>query len=517
MKIKNKNLLSISLIIFLIIFSIAFNQYYGYIGILPIDSFLIFNSGYDVMNGYYPFKDYWTIKEPFIDIIQAIFFKLFGVSWFSYVFHASVFNCIITLCTFFLLKTLNLGNALSFFYSVCVAILTYPSAGTPFSDHHTLILCLLALYTFILAIYKKNNIYWFFIPVLLGFSFLSKQAPTVYVIFLITILSIIFFFKSKNILNFVTALVGVITFLILFFVLLFLGGIKFNDFLIQYFSYPMSLGGSRFEWLFPFEFQRIIWRYKLQYFSILVLIYLFIKFSLENKGKKFSDYLIIISVIIFCLLTIMHQLMTINAIFIYCLIPIFSGFSHIYSKKYLKKGKMIGNLLIALTLCSTFYYYSNYIKNRTFMDLRNINLENSIDGKEVHPKLSKIKWITMFYPNEPAKEASSIKLAFKILEEDKSKKIIITDYQFISVFLNQYDFSPTRFWYDFHGYPTENNIYFSYWKEFVLKKIRQNNIKSIYVLKPLHGETKPLENILSNCYQKKIFSEAFYKLVLSNC
>ena len=27
------------------------------------------------MNGYYPFKDYWTIKEPFIDLIQAIFLK----------------------------------------------------------------------------------------------------------------------------------------------------------------------------------------------------------------------------------------------------------------------------------------------------------------------------------------------------------------------------------------------------------------------------------------------------------
>ena len=106
MKIKNKNIQSITFIIFLILFSIMFNQYYGYIGILPIDSFLIFNSGYDLMNGAYPFKDYWTIKEPFIDLLQAIFFKLFGVSWFSYVFHASVFNCIITLCTFFLFKNL---------------------------------------------------------------------------------------------------------------------------------------------------------------------------------------------------------------------------------------------------------------------------------------------------------------------------------------------------------------------------------------------------------------------------
>ena len=151
---------------------------------------------------------------------------------------------------------------------------------------------------------------------------------------------------------------------------------------------------------FLLNFKRIIWRYKLQYL-IYISFNLFIhKVFIRKKGKKFSDYLIILSVIIFCLLTIMHQLMTINAIFIYCLIPIFCGLSHIYSKKYLKKNQMIGNLLITLTLCSTFYYYSNYIKNRTFMDLRNVNLENSIDGKEIHPKLSKIKWITMFYPDE---------------------------------------------------------------------------------------------------------------------
>ena len=98
---KNKQNTHIFYIIFLIIFSILFNQYYGYVGILPIDSFLVFNSAYDLMNGYYPFKDYWTIKEPFIDLVQAIFFKLLGVSWFSYVLHASIFNCIITLSTFF--------------------------------------------------------------------------------------------------------------------------------------------------------------------------------------------------------------------------------------------------------------------------------------------------------------------------------------------------------------------------------------------------------------------------------
>ncbi len=518
MKIKNKSFLNISLLIFLIFFSITFNQYHGYIGILPIDSFLIFNSGYDLMNGYFPFKDYWTIKEPFIDLIQAFFFKVLGVSWFSYVFHASVFNCIITIYTFYLFKKLNLNNNLSFFYSISVAILTYPTAGTPFSDHHTLIFCLLSLYFFILAVNENKKIFWFIIPLLLGFSFLSKQAPTVYVIFVITVLSIVFFVRSKNISNFVAAISGTTAFLLLFFILIYLGNINFNDFIIQYFAYPKSLGGSRLEWLSPFEFQRIFWRYKLQYLSIAILIYLFIKFSFSKQKKEnYSDYLIMISIISFCLLTIMHQLMTINAIFIYCLIPIFCGFSHIFSKKYLGREKIIGRFLITLTLCSTVYYYFNYITNRTFMDLRGVDLTNSLDGKKIHPALSNIKWITMFYPDNPEEEISNIKMALKIIKEDKSKKMLITDYQFISVFLKEYDYSPTRFWYDFHGYPSEDNKYFSYWKQFVLKKIKNNNIKNIYVLKPLHGETKPLENILKGCYQRKNFSEVFYKLILKNC
>ena len=151
------------------------------------------------------------------------------------------------------------------------------------------------------------------------------------------------------------------------------------------------------------------------------------------------------------------------------------------------------------------------------MDLRGVNLEKSIDGKKIHEKLSKIRWITMFYPDNPEKEVSKILLALKTIEDDKDKIMLITDYQFISVFLNQYDYSPTRFWYDFHGYPVENSKYFNYWRQFVLNKIRKNKINNIYVLKPLHGETKPLENILKNCYKKQNISENFYKLILNNC
>ena len=78
--------------------------------------------------------------------------------------------------------------------------------------------------------------------------------------------------------------------------------------------------------------------------------------------------------------------MTINAIFIYCLIPIFSAFSHIYSNAILQK-KYVNYFLILLTLCSTIYYFLTYVHNRTFMDLRNVDLNNSINGSEVDGRL----------------------------------------------------------------------------------------------------------------------------------
>ena len=59
----------------LIIISFSINQYYAFIGVLPVDSFSTFNAGYDILHGSYPFKDFWTIKGPVLDIIQAIYFR----------------------------------------------------------------------------------------------------------------------------------------------------------------------------------------------------------------------------------------------------------------------------------------------------------------------------------------------------------------------------------------------------------------------------------------------------------
>ena len=60
-------------VIFLFFFSLLINQYYGNRGIFPADSFAHFDTGFRILLGEYPFKNYWVVSGPFIDYLQAVF------------------------------------------------------------------------------------------------------------------------------------------------------------------------------------------------------------------------------------------------------------------------------------------------------------------------------------------------------------------------------------------------------------------------------------------------------------
>ena len=59
-------------IVFLCLFSLLFNFYYGYKGIFPIDSFLTFDAAFNITSGNHLFKDYWLITGPLLDYIQSL-------------------------------------------------------------------------------------------------------------------------------------------------------------------------------------------------------------------------------------------------------------------------------------------------------------------------------------------------------------------------------------------------------------------------------------------------------------
>ena len=147
--ILNKNYLFIFLIS---IFSLFINYYYAYIGVFPLDSFLIFDAGYNIISGNYPFKDYWSITGPLLDYFQSVFFLIFGVNWFGFVFHSSLLNMLLAIFSFYFFCKIGLKNYYAFIYSLGISVLAYPSVGTPFPDHHAFIFSLFAIYSISLGI-----------------------------------------------------------------------------------------------------------------------------------------------------------------------------------------------------------------------------------------------------------------------------------------------------------------------------------------------------------------------------
>ena len=217
-------------ILFLFFFSIIINQYYGNRGAFPMDSFHCFDSGYRVLNGDVPFIDYWLVRGPLLDYIQAVFFYIFGVNWQSYVLHASLINALVTISTFFVLKNFKLKSTYCFMYSLFFSILAYPSSGTPFLDHHSAFFSLLGIYCLLLAINNQRKLYWALVPVFLGFAFLSKQVPAVYIILSIGFILILYSVVNKKFDCIKYSLISSVSFIFLIFIFGKFQGITLSSF-----------------------------------------------------------------------------------------------------------------------------------------------------------------------------------------------------------------------------------------------------------------------------------------------
>ena len=271
-----------ALVIFL--FGVLICQYTGNRGVFPIDSFGFFDSGYRILNGDHPFKDYWTVTGFFIDYLQSIIFYLFGINWQTYLLNASLLNGLVSLLVYFLFTNLGLNIKLSFFYAICFSILAYPSSGTPFVDHHSALLSLVALILLIKAINTNKLHLWFLVPIFLFTAFLSKQVPAAY-IFLVVILLIIFhlthqskrdFFRIFFTLTFSSTITFI--FLIIFFII---NNIDINLFISQYLYYPANIGEGRYQTV-NYDLKNSFFNFKFIYLSLFFLV----MFSIKNLKKK---------------------------------------------------------------------------------------------------------------------------------------------------------------------------------------------------------------------------------------
>ena len=504
----------------LTIFSVIINQYYGNKGIFPIDSFHFFDSGYRILKGEVPFLDYWVVKGPLLDYLQAGFFYIFGENWQAYVFHASFFNAFTTLATFYVLKTYKLKTNLVFLYSLSFCILAYPSSGTPFIDHHSAFFSLLAVYSFLLAINSNKRIYWILIPVLLSLSFLSKQVPAGYVIISLFFTLVLYFYIKRNIEKIKYLVISSILFI--FFIICFgvLNGINFSDFTNQFFLYPQTIGSLRFSNL-DFSLKNIIENFIIIYAVLLPLFFINFKNALNKKKYFYHNQFFTFTILfLFTLSLILHQLLTKNQTFIFFLIPILAAFSHqSFQDLNFKFKKIISIFLILTVIFATFKYHLRFNEGRKFHELESVNFDLAIKANEIHENLSGLKWITPHFPKQPSHEINQIKQILNILENDKGKKMVISNYPIFSLILKQKLFSPSRVYTgDGTTHPLPENRFYKNYEILMQRIIDKNNIETIYMIN-ITGEDINFSylNSYKNCDKKNILVNSVEVYNLKKC
>ena len=475
------------LVLLIFFFSILINQYYGNRGAFPIDSFAHFDIAFRILQGDIPFQDYWLVSGLFIDYMQAFFFYLFGVNFQVYVLQASLTNCLISILTFYLLKNFNLNVYLCFFYSISFAILAYTTSGTLSVDHHASLLCLLAIYSLILAIKTEKKKFLYFLPIILGLAFLTKSAPTVYIIFSIFFILLFYIFNNQKYLWLRYIFLGSIFFLILVFLFGYYQGIQMLPFLQQYILFPSTIAEGRYGEL---NFTKgIFFTYKFIYLVFLPIFFIniFNFFKLKNYYKE-NYFYYFISLLMLMITLIFHQINTANQEFIFFLIPVLCAFSHIYLNLHkVKLNKYLNVGLILICLFITFKYHIRFNEERKFHEMNNVDFKLTVDAKKIDKKLSGLNWITPIFEKNPMDEINLIKEALVILKNDQRKKMVLTNYSFFSSILEENLNSPSR-WYISNGsaYPLENNKYFNIYKNFLVNVIKKNNIEVVYIINPIN-------------------------------
>lgn len=531
-------ILEILSILTVLIFSFFISFYYGHQGLMPLDDLQNFNSGYRTLTGDFPFRDYYSITGPILDIWQGNIYKLFGISWQSLLLHASVMNCLYSLSIFIFLKKLKFTNLNCFFYSLSAGLLMYPTSGNPTVEHNSLILSSLATLLFLIALIENKKNYIFISIFIFFISFFTKQVPTGYfVVFCIFIyMSKIFSnYNWKILFNFLVY--STILFLI-FLIYFYFNGVLLQDIFDQYIIIAMNLGESRLNNI------NLIFIYENVSKLFFLLFMLIPSFYLSYVTKKLNLSIILIGL---SLVIVFYELHSNNQPITFSLLPLFiSLFYFFYSKEnlelqfiryffyivivyafyrilrfeifyififisillvfYFKQKPSISSLCLIYLLITSCLYFEKYIKIRAWDDLNKNDLIKSFDAGTIDPKFKYLKWKTVYFEkiDEEKKLIFSTLDYLKNLDKDVNY-LLVSDYQIYNAILDRKDFSPVKYWFQDATYPSRDHNLRKKFEIFFKTKLVKNNVKEIIVDNTAKFKSKELSEFswLYVCLEKK--------------
>ena len=511
-------------ILILIIYSFFINHYYGFQGFNYVDSFQHITGGKKILEGSLPFKDYWmTNSGPLMDLMQAFYFKFFGISWNSLVLNASIFNVIFTLNTYFFCKLLNTDNLSKIFLPLCAATIMYPSSGTPLIDYHSIIVSMVGLTYFLYFLNKKNFFLLGFTPFFFVIALFFKQVPSFYIALIILAISLFLLFKKEKKVFF-SQIIGSLIIIILSLILFNFLDIKIINIYEQYIVMPLSEYSFREE---NFDTSLFSSSQKIRYVVFLLIPFIFILFN-KLKNKKINNNLLNLLLITGLFMTaIIHESYTWNQATTLGLLPFISAiliklsnnksklieyffytlilglilrlifselyflyivsflfvFYFIFKNKLNSIAPRINLLIIFYSILTTMIYYDKLIDSRRWQDIYDPNWKkNSLDAGKIDVKLKKIKWIS----NNPNTKEEFVKvqknLTYLKNNSNEGNYILITHYQIYNMILNSKNYSPVKYWWLDSSYPNSNIKLKKKFDSFFINQIKKNNITKIIVL-----------------------------------
>lgn len=479
-----KNLFILTLTI---IYAFFINKVSGNYGVQPADSFGHFDTSHLINKNIYPIRDYWMNNGFLINFIQAFFFNLFGTNWQSYVLHASFFNVLLSVATYLFFLKLNINYKYSFIYSICVATLFYPTAGTPSVYFHSSMFSLISIYLFIICYLKKSNLLAFLVPIFILIGFLCAQVPSAYIGLVLTFFFLSIFFKEKKLFFFF--FIGSFFSLLLLIILLIYTKIPFLDFLYQHILFPLSIGSSRFlnqtgafSTVSNITFDKIFFDFKFIYFFWIAIFLITLNDMLLKKKVEPKKNLINIFYLLSVMFFILYQLTTNNQIFIYFLIPLSAGVLH-YNLNFINFKNKINFFLILVTLFATFKYGNRNIVEKRFNDFQWTDMSSNIDASAISTKLSGLKWVTPInfgISTNVKEEVNIIKQVLEIVKKDKNNKVMMSNFQFFSIITESEIFYIQPAFFRNATQPKENSKFYKYYKDYYNNFLIKNNIQIIY-------------------------------------
>jgi hypothetical protein len=123
---------------------VALELRYGPRGLMPLDQSIVFDGGWRVLSGQVPFRDFGTPAGLLPIVMQAAWFALFGLSWWSYVAHAALLNGAYGAMAWGLLRAFGVRAWPAALCAAGSTWLLYPPIGTPYPEQHAFAFVLLA-------------------------------------------------------------------------------------------------------------------------------------------------------------------------------------------------------------------------------------------------------------------------------------------------------------------------------------------------------------------------------------